>query len=395
MLNHPELNNEQKIILLTASQILTDEHLIILKSLLGNNPDWHFIASFSEAHGTAPLLYKALNKNYFAQFVPADIFNHLKNIYFQTQAKNLLALYELKNVLLAFNKAGIDTILLKGMASAEFIYKDAGLRPMGDIDFMVEPHKILDAEKIFFDLGFINTVPYKSFKLRTLNINTHLNAFVKNHIAFELHRDLSAIHHIYRIPLNIIWENITKTSIDNVPIYVLNTDLNIMYLSLHSVQHMLKKKIRLNSFTDISELIKQEKENIDWEKIIHKSKQFNISIPVYKSLDLCKEFLNTPVPLYVTEKLKKENISLEQEFLLMLNNQTEKIKFKAPSDYIKKIVKIEGLTNKLKYMWTELFPSKDYIIYHYNLKNKKIFVFYYFIQFYRQAIKSFKNIFHL
>ena len=387
------LNTSQRIILLTATTHFDDESIETLKLLLKDNPDWLFIKQFTVAQGTAPFLFKALKKHNLNGLVPADVYNYLQNVYFQTQAKNMLALDQLKKVLSAFNKEAIKTVLLKGMASAAFIHKDLGLRPMGDIDIMTETSRLLDAEKILFESGYINFEPYKSFKLRNLSIYNHLNAFLNKNIKIELHRDLSSIHHIYRIPNKKIWENLKQISFENEPAFVLNTAYNLMYLSLHAVSHFLKKKIRLNSFVDISELIKNEKSTIDWSLIEKESKAFKITFPVYRALSLCKTFLGAPVPDAILENLKGNEEGLENEFLNLLNNQPELITFKATTDYFKKMRNIEGLKNKCLYLLSEAFPSKAYMVYTYKLKHENLFFLYYFAQFYKQVTKSFRNIF--
>jgi len=394
MLSH-SINTTQKIILLTATTHLDDESIESLKMLLKSKPDWQFIKHFSEGQGTAPLLFKVIKKNNLSDFVPEHIYNHLQNIYFQTQTNNILALEQLKRVLAVFNKESIRTVLLKGIASAEFIYKDLGLRPMGDIDIMVESNRLLDAEKILFDLGYYNTEPYKSYKLRTLDIHNHLNAFINKNIIIELHRDLNSIHHIYRIPNNQIWENINPVSIESEAAYIIKTEKNLQYLSLHTIAHFLDKRIRLNNFTDISELIKIEEKNINWIQFEKECKANNISLPVYRALSLCKTYFNAPVPDDIIGKLQGKGESLENQFTYLLNNQVEKINLKTRTNYFKKIRKIEGVKNKFMYLWAEVFPSKEYIVFTYKLKNKNFYFFYYFVQFFRQVNKSLSNMFLL
>ena len=390
-----DLNSSQKIILLTATTHFDTESVESLKLLLDEKPDWQFIKQYSDAQGTASFIFKALKKNNLTNSVPGDIYNYFQNSYFQTHTKNILALEQLKKVLIAFNKVEIKTILLKGIAFAEFIYKDLGLRPMGDIDIMVEPDRLLDAEKILFELGYINKEPYKSYKLRALNIHNHLNAFYNKNIIIELHRDLNSIHHIYRIPNKLIWENINPVCIGNEKAYLINNDKNLQYLSLHTIAHFLDKNVRLNNFIDISELIKNERETINWDQFVKECNMLDISLPVYRSLSLCKIYLYAPVPEEVIEIFKRKETNLENQFLLLLNNQTEKIKLKTRTNYFKKINKIEGFKNKFRYMWAEVFPSKEFIIYTYRLKNKNLFFFYYFVQFYRQTTKSMVNIFFI
>ena len=362
MLND-SINISQKIILLTSATHFDDEHIETLKSLLKSNPDWSFIKHFSAVQGTAPLLYKALKKNNLLDLIPGDVYSYFQNIYFQTQTKNILALEQLRKVLNAFNSKGIRTILLKGIASAEFIYKDIGLRPMGDIDIMVEQERLLDAEKILFNLGYINKEPYKSLKLRTLNIYNHLNAFFNKNIIIELHREINSIHHFYRIPAHLIWDNIEAVSIENETAYIISTEKNLQYLSLHSIAHFLEKKIRLNNFIDISELIKKENGNINWVQFQEECHTLNISLPLFRALSVCKTFLNTPIPDDILEKLKGKEDGLDNQFLHLLDNHPEKIKLKPRTNYFKKIGKIKGFKNKCMYLWTEIFPSKEYIIY--------------------------------
>ncbi len=390
-----DINTSQKIILLTATTYFNEESIETLKLLLRSNPDWSFIKHFSEVQGTAPLLYKALKKNNLQDSVPLDVYNYLQNIYFQTYTSNILALEQLKTVLAAFNKEGIKTILLKGMASAEFIYKDLGLRPMGDIDIMVEPNRLLNAENILFKLGYFNKEPYKSHKLRTLNIYNHLNAFFYKNIVIELHRAPNSIHHFYRIPISLIWDNIEDVSIENETAFIINTEKNIQYLSLHIIAHFLGKKIRLNNFIDISELIKKEKDTINWIQFTKECKTLEISLPVYRALSLCKTFLNTPVPDDILEMMKGKEVSLDSQFIYLLDNHPEKIKLKTRTNYLKKIRKIEGFKNKCMYLWAEMFPSKEFIVFTYKLKNGNLFFLFYFVQFFRQAAKSLRNIFML
>jgi len=395
MLDNINLNISQKIVLLTATADLTEESVESLKQLLKSNPDWPYIKNFTQTQGTAPLLFKVLKKNNLSHLVPEVYYNYLQSLYYQTHSQNILALEQLKKVLAAFNKAGIKTILLKGIASAEFIYKDLGLRPMGDIDIMVEPDNILAGEKILFELGYINEMPYKSYKLRTLNIYNHLNTFHYKNIKLELHRELNSSHHIYRIPSEFVWKNIKQVNIEGETAYTLNTEANIQYLSIHSVVHFLNKKIRLNSFADIAELLKIEKNNINWKTLENDCKTHKNTLAVERALSISRTYLSAPVPDNLFKSFNASEGSLDNEFVLLLNNQTEKIHSKAPSDYFKKIKNIDGYRNRLNYLLAEAFPSKAFIVYTYRLKNKNLFFLYYFVQFYRQTRKFFKNIFFL
>ena len=171
-------------------------------------------------------------------------------------------------------------------------------------------------------------------------------------------------------------------NIENETAYIICTDKNIEYLSLHSILHFFRKEGRLNIFVDLSELIKNEENNINWAQIVKNCKDYKISLPAYSALYLCKKYLNAPVPDDVLEKLKVKGENLDKLFLLLLDNQPEKIYFRTQINYFKTILKIDGFKNKIMYMWTVAFPSKEYMIYNYKIKNKKFFFLYYFIRFF-------------
>ena len=60
----------------------------------------------------------------------------------------------LREVLDAFNAAGIDAVVLKGAALAHVLYPAVGLRPMSDIDLLVDPQLTRRAQALLAELGF-------------------------------------------------------------------------------------------------------------------------------------------------------------------------------------------------------------------------------------------------
>jgi hypothetical protein len=55
----------------------------------------------------------------------------------------------------ALASAGIRTMLLKGAALSEHIYREPGLRPIGDVDVLIDPSQARSAMRILEDQGWI------------------------------------------------------------------------------------------------------------------------------------------------------------------------------------------------------------------------------------------------
>lgn len=388
-----KLNISHQILLFGASCITAEADVSNVKNLLSQNPDWPSILPVALAQGIAPMLFKNMTFFKLDENVPNDVMAKLQAAYYKTYSKNVLAAEKLTSLLHQFNKAGIDTMLLKGIASAEYIYKDPGLRPMGDIDIMVSNKNLLRAEQMLFDNGFVNDRPYKSYKLRILNIHNHLNAFIGFGIKIELHRDLSSVHHIHRMTVQYVWDNCTQVSFQNERAFIPDTETNLEYLAIHAIQHFQKRNIRLNSFSDIDTLIKNNVSQINWDKLIASAAAHGTSIPVCNALRIGKDFFKTPVPEDVISSYCTGNNNLEADFIHLLNNQPEKIKFKTPSNYFKKIREIDSVSNRFRYLFAELFPSKDYMIFTYKPRFENLYLFYYLLQFFRPPLKTIRNIF--
>ena len=80
-----------------------------------------------------PLLYKNLISN----GIDHPLLTRLKGIYKKTWYKNQMLLHQVQHVLSAFDAAGIDTLLMKGMALSLLYYKDLGVRSMLDFDILI------------------------------------------------------------------------------------------------------------------------------------------------------------------------------------------------------------------------------------------------------------------
>ncbi len=97
-----------------------------------------------------PLLYRNLRN----QGIPDPLLDKFKAEYFQTWSQNQFSFRRAAALIEAFNRAGIQTMLLKGSALALLYYEDVGLRPMMDIDVLVHRHQVKLAIRLLNDLGW-------------------------------------------------------------------------------------------------------------------------------------------------------------------------------------------------------------------------------------------------
>jgi len=237
------------------------------------NLDWEYIFKQSSAHRVAALLCHNIKD----LPVPAPIFERFEQAYTYNAFHNLLYMEELEKVIDEFEKHGIKSIVLKGPALAQDVYKNIALRPFSDIDILIHKEDISNAGAILNNLGFKskNDNFYKKYHF-------HL-PFVKEGklpVNLELHWALVDQFILNRIDMDVVW----KTSRGNR----LSEEINIIYLLLHIEKHAFFNKAVFNDgdirewifknplgnqliwYTDTFEYVRQK--DLDWNLITNLAK---------------------------------------------------------------------------------------------------------------------------
>ena len=118
-----------------------------------------------------PLLYYMINKKKLEIFFPKDFINYCREIYKINYHRNVEFINELKLLISNLSENKVDFTLLK---SSDFIineiYKDIGIRMIGDIDYLISLKDFELNNKILKKLNYKSEFYFKYWKARHLNI---------------------------------------------------------------------------------------------------------------------------------------------------------------------------------------------------------------------------------
>jgi hypothetical protein len=114
--------------------------------------DWESFAALSELHGMAPLVYRHL----LAARVPLlpTVKRELQGLSVRHRLANQVRTRVLIEILSRYELAGIRVLVLKGAALCHLLYPEPGLRPMRDLDLLVDPTDLIGAQRTLAELGF-------------------------------------------------------------------------------------------------------------------------------------------------------------------------------------------------------------------------------------------------
>ena len=265
--------------------------------------DWNHIIEQSSYHGILPLLYYNIHKIQ-SQNIPESAFAILKNSYYDTLVKNMYLWREFCHIQDAFNKAGIKIIPLKGIILAETLYHNLGLRPMVDIDILVQEKDILNAKNELLQLDYkiyLKDLPEDYWK--RYHCHFQFRNLDKN-IILELHWTL-APPRPNRIDINELWKRSRVQTADYSEVLVLSHEDALLSLCLEICKNISSLQcLKLKNLCDIHELISQYGERLDWDYIDNKIISWRLKGCFFYLYLLTKTYLDTRWPTKIISGIK-------------------------------------------------------------------------------------------
>jgi len=256
---------------------------------------WPDFLWWVDHHRVAPLVYINLSRHA-AKTVPSSILSELRFRFEKNAQRALANTVELVRLYKIFQENGIPVLPFKGSVLALQVYGDLALRHAGDIDLLVDPLHLGQADLLLqedycrMEPGF-NLTPYQQN-----HFFRNKNCFSYHHrhknITIELHYQLLGCH----LPLTMDFRWIHSR-----PQYVLVAGLQlptllpediILYLCAHGAVHIW---YRLFWLVDLSEIIRQE-HGTDWEKLIVMARKFDIVRPLVQGVLLSHVLCNSSLP---------------------------------------------------------------------------------------------------
>jgi Uncharacterised nucleotidyltransferase len=260
----------QKILALCARNSGNDAMYTELISTLAAFPaqenSWKEMVHKAEQHGVASLLHKHVQD--IDLQIPKASRRLLQSLYLRNRRSNVSRNGAVVEIINAYRHAGIDVLLVKGIALCNFVYSEIALRPMRDIDLLVKKSDLKNAECILLDLGYSpaqhHSIPHDYYHLAPLE--KKIDGLP---VGIELHHNLLPFHPQYPLwPLERSYHDAREIKIDGISAHTLSLEDTLHYVYLHGFQAPLTyEPYRLMHVADVVSLVEKYVSEMDWEQI--------------------------------------------------------------------------------------------------------------------------------
>jgi len=367
-----KLSIEERLLLALANLTFNKQQKSEITALVSEIKDWSLFVQLANNHGISALVCNNLKELGLIEELPQDKVVFLQGAYLKSLSRNTILLekfIELQNIL---GEAGIEAVLIKGMALELTAWGNMGLRQMNDIDLYIEPARCIEAWNLLISKGY-TPAPVKSrlHKKYLLYIGKHLPELYKDGISFEIH------HKLIQDKRKDEYSAITIES-DTIEYKIPQIEYHFLYLVSHLNYHENKGEAQVRQYMDLCQLMTQCTRDIKSSGILTLAKEYSAMDLLLTKFYQLHIFWNMPLPddilNLISDSQKQEAVDTFLKFL----RQPKGHEAPGHEEQFRKIVKlIPGFKGKFLYTLGELFPSLNFMKNRYALKSRFLAIFYY------------------
>lgn len=233
---------EHQFLIQACNPFLHHEDKTELNILINQGLNWQHVIQLAKWHGISQILYKNLLNLEKFKDIPLKVIKILNDKYQIVRIRNTIMLKEIEKVYIAIAAAKIPIMPLKGIFLAPFVYEDVGMRPMSDIDLLINKSDLTETERILSSCGYYLNKP----ELYDYCINKHYHvqyANPKRKIIVEIHWNIFSPNHfnifdskdVYSIER--FWKRSNTYTDNRTSIEQLHQNDMIFVLSWHFMKH--------------------------------------------------------------------------------------------------------------------------------------------------------------
>lgn len=310
----------------------------------------------------------------------ASLQAQLAPAYWQSAAAAAIKLDLLARLQTAFAAAGIETVLLKGIAFCLALYPDAAVRPMNDLDFWLQPADLPAAWQVMAGLGFHDKGLWPgvaAIPLHVTQLDFYPGDLKTSPLSVELHWDLSQREGVRgRLPLARWWAEAVTIPWRDQPVKVLSPAAALVHTAVHQMlEH--RAEIRWRWLLDIDQLGRGRPDYYltpsDWQQAAHDAEAAGVLPAVQAALRLAARELETPLPEPALALLAQTADPAQRTFVAAVANPHRS----AAGKVLLNAAQAPTWRQKTAVVRQTLFPHPHYMRQRYHVRHRALLPLYY------------------
>jgi hypothetical protein len=295
-----------------------------ITSLCNEEIDWDTFISLVRRHGVTSLAYAALGRHA-GDKIPYEAIERLRTRNSHGRRQALFQAAELIRLIKLFTGQGIDVIPLKGVFLSHLLYGDLGMRFSVDLDILVKPAQVEQAEQILLAEGYFCDYHGLALSARQKqHVRTHIHHYdfvhAKSGLHVELHWNFGSW---LPVQVSTLLNHTTQQKWQGNSVTCLDDDALLLMLCDHGARH---EWCNLKWLGDVARLLADE-QKIKWERLVALANQVDLQRMLAHSALLVHWIYDIPLPPEVHKLIQQEKMaaSLSERALVFMQMSAKEL----------------------------------------------------------------------
>ncbi len=212
-----------------------------LAAAMAAGPDWSVVIEAARCHRVTPLVLDGL-RACGAPGLPASVLDNLRLRVMTGATRSLGQAAEMGRLARAFGAAGVRVLALKGVVLSQQLYGSPAVRPAGDMDLLVDPRQLWEADAVLRGQGYRRDGPEATPRHRAATARWAKDLSYRGaggHV--ELHQRLSDNPRLLPCPMDRLWAERETVILGGIPVHTLPRRFLPLYLCTHGAGHFWER----------------------------------------------------------------------------------------------------------------------------------------------------------
>lgn len=237
---------------------------------------------------------------------------------------NQVRLRHATGLLAALADAGIDVLVLKGLALSLRFYDDLSVRPMGDVDLLVRPAQVRRAVRLLDDLGYRSTelLPAGAPRWQREGDDAwyerlrHARGFRDGGGEIDLHWTLSldfVAERTQAADVSDLWSAAVPLEVGEVLTATLSPTHHLLHAVVHGLSASSSSQARWAA--DAATIVDAAGAELDWDELVAAGARHGCTLMLRDGLRYLVDALGVAVPGEVTTRLASAPVGRRERAL--------------------------------------------------------------------------------
>ena len=300
----------------SRQELLLRAALLRGEDALGAWRQWRRHADINEIDAGSFRLLPLLYANLRDASCEDDLMGLLKGVYRNAWYKNQLLFHRAAEVLSSLRQAGVETIVLKGIALTRLYYRNMGLRYMDDVDLLVRPRRAIEAMNVLRATGWraANRSPEALLGYEhAADFGDGAGRKVDLHWRVMWEGRPSADE-------GDLWEASVPLNVGGVETRALCAADQLLHVCVHGANWNPVPPLR---WVADATMIMRGSAPVDWPRLVEQARKRQLTLLAGETLDYLRRLLDAPVPEGTITALKEVPVSRRERLFFRIRTRRD------------------------------------------------------------------------